>query len=636
MSLIQMIDTGMEFAGVHILKDINCTLEHNSRIGLIGSNGSGKSTLIKLMLGFLAPTSGKVIVAKKIRIAYLAQNLQLEPTQTMISYIRSARADIYELKARIEDLSQALHSSHNEQLESELHSAVEKYQALGGDEHENEVQYVCESLGFSVDDYSKSIGSFSGGEQTRICLAAILLMPHDLLILDEPTNHLDIAMISWLERYLNKSHAPFLVVSHDRTFLDRTVSTIFFLENASLSITKGNYSSFSEAYQIARMAQERQFERQQKFINETNDFIRRNIAGQKTNMAKSRLKMLSRLEVIQKPSQQKQIHLPVQSSGRSGNDVYTLKDVQFGIGSDHILASQVNLQAHYRDRICVIGPNGCGKTTLLKILLGEKEILAGKLKVGASLEVGYYDQHQVALDETLTVLDTIWALVPEAPRGYVLSWLARFGFRGDDVEKLVSVLSGGEKSRLYLCVLIHQNPNLLIMDEPTNHLDIAMGDALLKALQDYSGTLVFVSHDRYFISRLATKFWVFHQALDGENLYNTVSMPDLEMEAAIELAFSVPELPKVAAPPRERKKKVNPWYLEQITRQIETLQLHISSVQNEITELNRQLANSATYADSKQAMTIQAEINRLLGDVDDARLSISQLETDYLEMVYEE
>jgi len=319
-------------------------------------------------------------------------------------------------------------------------------------------------------------------------------------------------------------------------------------------VTKGNYSSFSEAFAIAQMAQERQFDRQQKFIAVTNDFISRNIAGQKTNMAKSRLKMLSRMEIVQKPRHQKQIHLSINSSGRSGNDVYTLQDVEFGIPAGISLARDINLRAHYQNRICIIGPNGCGKTTLLKILMGEHDIISGHLKIGASLEIGYYDQHQVALDESLTVMDTLWQIVPEATRGYVLSWLARFGFTGDDVDKYVGILSGGEKSRLYLCVLIHQNPNLLIMDEPTNHLDMAMSDSLLKALQEYTVTIIFVSHDRFFIEHLATKYWVFHKALEGNKIYPTVSAPDLELKQAIELAFSMPEVKKSPPPPKEKKK----------------------------------------------------------------------------------
>jgi len=636
MSLIQVIDAGMEFAGNHILRNINCTLEHNSRIGLIGSNGSGKSTLIKIMLGLLNPTSGKVLRAKKCNIAYLAQNLTLESNLLMIEHIQSARPDIYDLKKKIDSLSRALQSNHNANDEAELHSAVDKYQALGGDEHENEVQFVCNSLGFTEADYHKPIGLFSGGEQTRICLAAILLMPYDLLMLDEPTNHLDIAMIGWLEKYLAKSAQPFMVVSHDRTFLDNTVNTIYHLQDAQLMVTKGNYSSFSEAFAIAQMAQERQFDRQQKFIAVTNDFISRNIAGQKTNMAKSRLKMLSRMEIVQKPRHQKQIHLSINSSGRSGNDVYTLQDVEFGIPAGISLARDINLRAHYQNRICIIGPNGCGKTTLLKILMGEHDIISGHLKIGASLEIGYYDQHQVALDESLTVMDTLWQIVPEATRGYVLSWLARFGFTGDDVDKYVGILSGGEKSRLYLCVLIHQNPNLLIMDEPTNHLDMAMSDSLLKALQEYTGTIIFVSHDRFFIEHLATKYWVFHKALEGNKIYPTVSAPDLELKQAIELAFSMPEVKKSPPPPKEKKKRINPWLLQQLQNEIDANHSEIDTLHKELDKINKQLANSQTYSDTERALFLQQDLNRILASIDLTKQRIAELETEFLEKSYEE
>lgn len=635
MSLIQVIDAGMEFAGNHVLKEINCTIEHNSRIGLIGSNGSGKSTLIKIMLGYLQPSSGVVLRAKKCRVAYLAQNTILNPNLSMISHIHSARPDIEGLRQQIIQLSEQLHQAHNAAQEEELSKVLEQFQALGGDEHANEIQYVCNSLGLFESDYEKALGSFSGGEQTRICLAAMLLMPYDLLILDEPTNHLDVAMISWLEKYLNKSERPFLVVSHDRTFLDNTVSSIYHLRSATLSITKGNYSSFAEADAIARMAQQRQFDRQQKFVEQTQAFIAKNIAGQKTNMAKSRIKMLSRMEIIQKPLHEKQVRLNINSGNRSGNDVYTLENLDFGIPAGKLLARKVNLRAHYQDRICIIGPNGCGKTTLLRILMGEHEISSGLLKIGASLEIGYYDQHQTALDESLTVMDTLWQIVPNETRGYVLSWLARFGFTGDDVDKLVGVLSGGEKSRLYLCVLIHQSPNLLIMDEPTNHLDIAMSDELLKALQDYKGTILFVSHDRYFMQHLATKYWVFHKALEHGRIYPTITEPDMELNAAIELAFSLPEAPKAAPVAREKKKKLNPWYLEQIHKEIEAENLQLQQHFGALDEVHRKLAISETYADPFGALQLQEDMKQLEQTIANTKAHLAELETRYLELSYE-
>jgi ATP-binding cassette subfamily F protein 3 len=635
MSLIQVIDCSIEFAGVYVLKGINCTLEHNSRIGLIGSNGSGKSTLIKLMLGMLNPTEGKVLKAKHCKVAYLAQNMPLDPLLAMVDHIKSARPDLVALRTSIDTLSARLNLRHDSETEAALNIDLDKYHSLGGDEYDNELKYVCSSLGFSEADYDKPIGVFSGGEQTRICLAAILMMPYDLLILDEPTNHLDVAMISWLEKYLNRSERPFLVVSHDRTFLDNTVSTIYSLRDGGLSITKGNYSSFAEADAIARMAQEKQYERQQKFVAETQAFIAKNIAGQKTNLAKSRLKMLARMEIVQKPMQEKRVHLNISSSSRSGNDIYTLQDVEFGIPDGALLAKQINLKAHYQDRICIIGPNGCGKTTLLKILMGERDINCGNLKVGASLEIGYYDQHQLALDESLSVMDTLWQIVPMEPRGYVLSWLARFGFVGDDVDKQVSVLSGGEKSRLYLSVLIHQNPNLLIMDEPTNHLDIAMSDELLKALQNYKGTILFVSHDRYFMQHLATKYWVFHKALEDNVVFPTISQPDLELDAAIELAFSTPEVQKTQVTVREKKKKLNPWYLQQVHNSIENKQQQLSALQNELDEVHARLSQTETYSDPKLMMKLQDDMQSLEERISECNAIISELEIKYLELSYE-
>lgn len=635
MSLIQVIDCGIEFAGTFVLRGVNCTIEHNSRIGLIGSNGSGKSTLIKLMLGMLNPTEGSILRAKKCRIAYLSQNMQLDPSTTMIEHIKSARPDLLALRHSIDTLSAQLSTRYDTGIEATLNRDLDNYHSLGGDEYDNELKYVCNSLGFTEEAYDKPLGLFSGGEQTRICLAAILMMPYDLLILDEPTNHLDVAMIAWLERYLNQLPHPFLVVSHDRVFLDNTVNSIYSLREGNLSITKGNYNSFAQADAIARMAQERQYDRQQKFINETQAFIAKNIAGQKTNMAKSRLKMLSRMEIVQKPSQEKRIHLNISSSSRSGNDIYILHDVMFGTPDGQMLAKQVNLKAHYKDRVCIIGPNGCGKTTLLKILMGERDITEGNLKIGASLEIGYYDQHQLALDEGLSVIDTLWQIVPMETRGYVLSWLARFGFIGDDVDKLVGVLSGGEKSRLYLSVLIHQNPNLLIMDEPTNHLDIAMSDELLKALQDYKGTILFVSHDRYFMQHLASKFWVFHKALDGNTIINTVTEPDKDLAASIELAFSTPELEKMTPVTRERKKKLNPWYLQQAHKSIEDEQAKLQGLETELENVHAKLSETTTYSDAGLLAKLQQDMQSLEQEIAQSKERLAELETQYLELSYE-
>jgi ATP-binding cassette subfamily F protein 3 len=632
MSLIQCIDIGIEFSGTYILQGINCTIEHNSRIGLIGPNGSGKSTLIRMMLGELRPTEGQVIKARSCRVAYLAQNATLNPNISLLQYIESAREDIRDLVHRMNELSGSLAQKGDAKVHAELDAVIEKMHECGAFEHENEIKYVLESLGFTLRDWTKRIGDFSGGEQTRICLAYLLLAQFDLLILDEPTNHLDISMTRWLERYLSSHERPYLVVSHDRVFLDNVCRSIYYLERGKLSITKGNYSSWYEARQIEQKSLARQYERRQKFVAETQDFIRRNIGSQKTAQAKSRIKMLEKLEVVDAPKRERHVQLRMASAERSGNDVFAFENATIGIDQDLILAREINIDAHWQDRIALIGANGCGKSTLLRILLGKHGLMAGRFKSGASLKIAYYDQHQNALDESKTVMETLWSIVPEEPRGYVLSWLARFAFTGDDVDKRVGVLSGGEKSRLYLSVLIHQRPNLLILDEPTNHLDILMHDALLEALDAFDGTIIFVSHDRHFISSLADKFWVFRKLERSGKIYTTIQDCEGPAEHAIELTFAEPELSKTAPPPRERRKRINPWHLEQLHKEIEDKQTELSLLEERREEIHRLLADSATYNDSLRIKGLNEEDKTLQSAIGQKNGEISRLEDKYLEL----
>ena len=347
MSLIRARDLSLEFGGNYILNKVNCSLEQNSRVGLIGTNGSGKTTLIRLFLGLLQPVSGEVLRARNCRVAWLPQDLKLDPAITLLEHVRSSRLDLISLADEIDRLSQSLATAHDQETEARLNLGVERYTSLGGYEFENELKYVLTSLSLPPETWNKRCGDFSGGEQTRICLAAILLLEHDLLILDEPTNHLDLEMIAWLERYLLKQGKPFLVVSHDRQFLDNTVSSVWCLREGQISVTKGNYSSFKAADEIARLSQERQFERQQKLIAETQAYIQKFIAGTRTSSARSRQKMLERMEIVKKPGQQRQLRLPVAAGKRSGNDVYTLTGLSFGIPPELELAREVDLRAQY-------------------------------------------------------------------------------------------------------------------------------------------------------------------------------------------------------------------------------------------------------------------------------------------------
>ena len=585
-----------------ILHDIDFQVGAGEAVGIVGENGAGKSTLLKILAGTMQPTSGKVHVDGRVA-ALLELGMGFNPAMT-------GRANALNT-AGLMGFSRA-------QAEAAI-PGIEDFAEIG-------------------DYFDQPIRIYSSGMQVRLAFAVATAFRPEILIVDEALSvgdayfqHKSFDRI----RQFRAAGTTLLLVSHDRSFLDNTVTGIYNLRDGRLSVTKGNYSSWKEADEIARLSAERQYERQQKHINETMEFIRKNMAGQKTNQAKSRLKQLERMELVERPLAERQLRIRLDGSSRSGNDLFMLKDLSFSAG-EKLLATQVNLLASYQQRICVIGPNGCGKTTLLRMLIGKHSPDSGLLKTGASLKIAYYDQHHVDLDGSLTVMDTLWQLVPDAPRGYVLSWLARFGFRGDDVDKSVSVLSGGEKSRLYLSVLIHSKPNLLIMDEPTNHLDIQMADALLEALLEFEGSIIFVSHDRWFLSRLATRFWVFRKLLNGNDLITTVEEVDGSSDEAIELSFSVPEPPKAAPVIRERKRRINPRLLEMKHAEIENRQEAINALRDELHSVQASLSLSSTYNDPKRLRDLRAVQDELQSGIASVAAEIERLEHEYLELLCEE
>jgi len=635
MSLIKLTEVGLEFAGTYLFRSINCSLEHNSRIGMIGSNGCGKTTLLKVMLNLLEPGEGAVSKAGSLHIGYLPQQPDFDLASSAEAYVRSARPDLDSLWEYIIRLSSMLSTSPDHDLIKQLHRTEETYQQAGGYSFDTEMKLVMTGLRFMPDTWNRSMASFSGGERTRLALARILLSNCDLLLLDEPTNHLDIAMLKWLEDYLSRQDTPYLVISHDRTFLDKTVSTVWHLENGALAITKGNYSSWAAARQIQLLEQERRWKQQQKWLAETRDFIARNIAGQKTKQAQGRLKLLNRTRLLQRPQDKQQIQLHLADSVRSGNDIYRLEELSFGIGKT-FLASGVNLYCGYRDRVCLLGQNGSGKTSFLKLLLGDILPVKGKLKVGSNLIIGYYDQYHNELNESLTVYETLREVVPGATEGYVLSWLARFGFRGDDTGKYVSILSGGEKSRLYLMLLIHLCPNLLLLDEPTNHLDMDMMDGLLSALQEYDGTVIFVSHDRFFIQSLTKKYWVFHKHGFEGNSFPTISELDKPFDELITMAYSAPEEEKTkSAKVINRRKKKNPWVLEQLQADIEQHHQRQNALELALQEIQSKLSASETYADISIMRKLREDMTATEAELHHNKTTIDRLETQYLELSYD-
>ncbi|HPT72428.1 MAG TPA: ABC-F family ATP-binding cassette domain-containing protein, partial [Candidatus Cloacimonadota bacterium] len=549
----------------------------------------------------------------------------LEQDKTLLDIIYEARKDLIVLKTQLMEAEHRLSIEHSEEAAHAMGNLQDKFNHAGGYTFDTEIKLVLTSLNFTEEVWKSPISQFSGGEQTRIHLAKILLQPYDLLLLDEPTNHLDIDMIFWLEKYLSNLEKPYVIISHDRYFLDKTAGTILELDNGHIERYSGNYSFYAVESALRKEQQLKAYQAQQKLIEKTEDFIRRNMAGQKTIQAQSRQKMLDRMEIIEAPQSATTFKIQFNSASRTGNDVFRLEDVTFGYpGKD--LAQDVNLYAGYRDRIAILGRNGCGKTSLLNLLMEELKPSNGIIRIGANLKIGYYEQFHDLLNPELTARETIWQMIPNAPQGEVLGYLARFGFRNDDVEKKVASLSGGERARLNLARLIMEGPNVLLLDEPTNHLDLTMTTDLEQALLDYDGTILFVSHDRYFIRKIATKIWIFRNMTIEETLQ------DLESIFASGFNEKAEKKVKTNQPEKNRVKKINPWNLEQILKEIDKLHTEKQLLLDEKAEIEFQFTQSDTYKEPETMKTLRTRLEEIEDEVAELQMRIEQKEDEYLEL----
>ncbi|MBN2461779.1 MAG: ATP-binding cassette domain-containing protein [Candidatus Cloacimonetes bacterium] len=623
MSIVTLINLSHSFGGQNVFRNLNFSIEKNSRMGLVGRNGSGKSTLFNIITGRLQPGEGTVLTAKNLRIAYLTQEPELDPEQAFYDCILSSRPEYLQLSHQIEVWEQQLEKG-NSKPDLEFYSQLrEKFEDSGGYALHNEISTILSHLDFPRNVWQRKVSTFSGGEKTRIQLAKFLIQPYDVMLLDEPTNHLDLNMIFWLEKYLKNINRPYVIVSHDRNFLDNTISKIAELERGTITIFKSNYSNYHQEKIKRREVQVREFKRQQKLIAETEDFIRRNMAGQKVLQAKSRQKMLQKLNLIDKPLQETTVNMTLESEKRSGNEVYVFEDVSFGYAGSE-LAHGLNLQINYQDKIALLGRNGCGKSTFFRLLNQEVAPLHGHIKKGASLKIGYYDQEHIRLNNNLTVFETIRSLVPEVEKGYVLSYLARFGFQGDDVEKTVSILSGGEKSRLYLARLIHEKPNFLILDEPTNHLDITMIDSLEEALCEYDGTVIFISHDRYFIEKIASRKWFFqHKRI----IETDKGLAELFSERIKDFKE------KTCQKRKDTPGRINPLILDRMLDEINALEKDIHTKERELQELEMQYTDKKIYQNESMIKELTRKIQVAREEKMQLHTSLENLENKYLDLV---
>ena len=509
------------FSGDVLFDNINIQVDERDRIALVGRNGAGKSTLLKILVGEEAPTSGDINTKRDLNLSYLAQDSRFESSKTIYAEMLNVFADLRADENRLRDMEMKmadLTGADLDKLMTDYDRLSEDFRQRGGFTYESDIKAILNGFKFDESMWEMSISELSGGQNTRLALAKMLLEKPELLVLDEPTNHLDIETIAWLENYLVNYQGALIIVSHDRYFLDKVATVTLDLTKHSLDRYVGNYSKFMDLKAEKLATEVKNFEKQQKEIAKLEDFVNRNIVrASTTKRAQARRKQLEKMERLDKPAEgQKSANMTFHADKVSGNVVLTVRDAAIGY-DDEILSEPISLDVKKMDAIAIVGPNGIGKTTFIKSVVGKLPFIKGTSTYGANVEVGYYDQTQSALTPSNTVLDELWNDFATTPEVEIRNRLGAFLFSGDDVKKSVSMLSGGEKARLLLAKLSMENNNFLILDEPTNHLDIDSKEVLENALIDFDGTLLFVSHDRYFINRVATK--VMEISEEGATIY---------------------------------------------------------------------------------------------------------------------
>jgi|TARA_B100001964_G_scaffold243856_1_gene323178 ATP-binding cassette subfamily F protein 3 len=511
MSLIQLENISKSYGKQQILAGVSLKINDGDRLGLVGRNGSGKTTLVNIIAGQVFDFEGKLYKAKHAEIAYFRQDAQLDSDTTLRQEMLKVFRDLRGIEDEILLICEKLDTQpDNRNLIDELSLLQLKHEQLGGYDYEYQVEKTLSGLGFTELEFNLQVGRLSGGQKSRALLGKFLLQKPDLLLLDEPTNHLDINTIQWLENFIETEFkGAVLTISHDRYFLDQVSGKVIELRSCQIKEYRGNYTSYLKTKGIADISQQRLYDKQQQHIAHQEEFIQRNIAGQRSREAKGRQKKLDRLERVEKPtSELPAMKIDFVTEARGGNDILECLNLGIDFGEKTIFTG-INAEVSRQDVVGLIGPNGVGKTTFFRLILGDVEPTVGKLKLGRNLKIGYYDQEMKGLASSNTLINEINELKPDWSQEELRNYLGRFLFLHDDVFKVIAHLSAGEKARLIFSKLLLEQPNLLLLDEPTNHLDIPSIEALEVALNEYSGTILVISHDRHFLNKIANKFLVF-------------------------------------------------------------------------------------------------------------------------------
>ena len=616
MILLQVNQLQKFYGADLILSNIKLELQTRDRVALVGRNGAGKSTLLKIIAGHLSHDGGEIIKPKEVTIGYLAQNTGLESSLsiwdemlTVFEPLRLMEKSLRTLEEQMADPNVFEDNGKYERILKEYDHLQVKFKEQGGYQYEAEMRSVLHGLNFR--DRSLMISSLSGGQKTRLALGKLLLTKPDILILDEPTNHLDIDTLTWLEQYLQSYHGAILIVSHDRYFLDKVVTQVYEVSRKQIQRFSGNYSSYLDQKAANYERDLKLFEKQQQEVADLQDFIHRNLArASTTKRAQSRRKKLEKMEMMDRPlGDEKSATFSFEIEKQSGNDVLTVDSLAVGYKGDKV-SENISFRAFKGESIALVGPNGIGKSTLLKTIIKKLPELAGTILYGTNLQIGYYDQEQAELTSNKRVLNELWDDYPLKNEKEIRTVLGNFLFSGDDVLKIVSTLSGGEKARLALAKLMLEKANVLILDEPTNHLDLDSKEVLENALIDYPGTILFVSHDRYFINRIATKVLELSRQGSTEFLgdYDYYLEKKLEQEelAALALAASVKKSAQTEAAEKNsyQQDKESKKQERQRKRKLEEMEQRIEELEEQIQEFEQQLCEPEIFQNHEKVMEI--------------------------------
>ncbi|MBD1383156.1 ABC-F family ATP-binding cassette domain-containing protein [Metabacillus arenae] len=624
MIIIQVNQLSKLFGADLILSNIKLEVQTKDRIAIVGRNGAGKSTLLKIIAGQLSYDTGELIKPKHISIGYLAQDTGLESSLsiwdemlTVFKHLQKMENEMRELEEQMSLLNPAEHSSQFERLMNDYDRLQIRFKDSGGYQYEADIRSILHGLGFSNFEYSTSISSLSGGQKTRLALGKLLLTSPDLLILDEPTNHLDIETLTWLEQYLQGYDGSILIVSHDRYFLDKVVNQVYEISRKQSNKFIGNYSRYLEIKAANYENELKAFEKQQEEVAKLQDFIARNLArASTTKRAQSRRKQLEKMELMDKPhGDEKSASFSFNIERQSGNDVLKVEDLAISYDAKNPILSNVTFSVTRGDSIALVGPNGIGKSTLLKSLINRLKPISGSFRFGSNVKVGYYDQEQAELTSRKRVLDELWDEYPEMNEKDIRTVLGNFLFSGDDVLKPVHTLSGGQKARLALAKLMLQKANFLILDEPTNHLDLDSKEVLENALIDYPGTILFVSHDRYFINRIATKVDELSSAgireyLGDYDYFLTKKEEQAEFEKLEENERNPKHVQKASSSDAKlnyQQEKELKKAERQKQRKVEEIELKISQLEETIEKNEELLCDPDIYQDHAQVQILNTE-----------------------------